>query len=124
MTDRQPIQVTNLDRYGNPALPWSRAYDLLAFGPRGPLAGFFLGAYIGLSVPVIGLGIATTYAPARNVMIVFVALVGIAVAVSVRAVVKRSHPEPLVHDQVPSSEFVKGENDAAIAGVLVDLGPG
>ena len=88
------------------------------------LAGFFLGAYIGLSVPVIGLGIATTYAPARNVMIVFVALVGIAVAVSVRAVVKRSHPEPLVHDQVPSSEFVKGENDAAMAGVLVDLWPG
>jgi MFS family permease len=84
------------------------------------LAGFFLGAYIGLSVPVIGLGIATTYAPARNVMIVFVALVGIAVAVSVRAVVKRSHPEPLVHDQVLSSEVVKGENDAAMAGVLVD----
>ena len=43
MTDRQPIQGTNLDRYGNPALPWSRAYDLLAFGPKGPLAGFFLG---------------------------------------------------------------------------------
>ena len=43
MTDRQPIQVTNLDQYGNPALPWSRAHDLLAFGPKGPLAGFFLG---------------------------------------------------------------------------------
>jgi hypothetical protein len=24
MTDRQPSEVTNLDRYGGPALPWSR----------------------------------------------------------------------------------------------------
>jgi hypothetical protein len=54
------------------------------------LAGFFLGAYIGLSVPVIGLGIATTYAPARDVMLVFVVLVGIAVVVSVRAVIRHS----------------------------------
>jgi MFS family permease len=54
------------------------------------LAGFFLGAYIGLSVPVIGLGIATTYAPARDAMLVFVVLVGIAVAISVRAVVHYS----------------------------------
>ena len=43
MTDRRPIQVTNLDRCGNPALSWSRAHDLLAFGPKGPLVGFFLG---------------------------------------------------------------------------------
>ena len=35
MTDRQPSEVTNLDRYGNPALPWSRAQDLLASGPTG-----------------------------------------------------------------------------------------
>jgi MFS family permease len=55
------------------------------------LAGFFLGAYIGLSVPVIGLGIATTYAPARDVMLVFVVLVAIAVTVSVRAVIRHSH---------------------------------
>jgi len=54
------------------------------------LAGFFLGAYIGLSVPVIGLGIATTYAPAREVMLVFVVLVAIAVTVSVRAVIRHS----------------------------------
>jgi MFS family permease len=84
------------------------------------LAGFFLGAYIGLSVPVIGLGIATTYAPARNVMIVFVALVGIAVAVSVRAVVKRSHPEPLSHEQVLSSEVVTSEQAPPMEGVLVE----
>jgi Pyridoxamine 5'-phosphate oxidase len=43
MTDRQPAEVTNLDRYGNPVLPWSMAHDLLAFGPNGPLVGFFLG---------------------------------------------------------------------------------
>jgi len=42
-------------------------------------------------VPVIGLGIATTYAPARDVMLVFVVLVAIAVTVSVRAVIRHSH---------------------------------
>jgi MFS family permease len=67
---------------GNTAPPESRAEVL---------AGFFLGAYIGLSVPVIGLGIATTYAPARDVMLVFVLLVGIAVTGSVRAVIHHSH---------------------------------
>jgi MFS family permease len=54
------------------------------------LAGFFLGAYIGLSVPVVGLGIATTYVPARDVMIIFAALAAIAIAASVRAVTQRS----------------------------------
>jgi MFS family permease len=58
------------------------------------LAGFFLGAYIGLSVPVIGLGIATTYAPARDVMLVFVLLVGLAVAVSIHAVIRHSLAPP------------------------------
>lgn len=43
MTDREPAEVTNLDRYGNPVLPWSRAHDLLVSGPKGPLAGFSLG---------------------------------------------------------------------------------
>jgi hypothetical protein len=43
MTDRQPAEVTNLDQYGNPVLPWSRPHDLLAFGPKGPMVGFFLG---------------------------------------------------------------------------------
>jgi hypothetical protein len=61
------------------------------------LAGFFLGAYVGLSVPVIGLGIATTYASARDVMLVFVVLVGIAVSAAVRAVIHRSHPTAIGH---------------------------
>ncbi len=52
------------------------------------LAGFFLGAYIGLSIPVVGLGIATMYAPARDVMLVFVILAAAAIFASVRAVTK------------------------------------
>jgi len=54
------------------------------------LAGFFLGAYVGLSVPVIALGIATSYAPARDVMLVFAALVAVAIALSVRAVIRNA----------------------------------
>ena len=30
MPEREPTDVRNLDRYGNPALPWSRARDALA----------------------------------------------------------------------------------------------
>ena len=30
MADRTPTDTTNLDRYGNAALPWSRAHDQLA----------------------------------------------------------------------------------------------
>jgi hypothetical protein len=45
-------------------------------------------------VPVIGLGIATTYASARDAMLVFVVLVGIAVTFSVRAVIRHSHTAP------------------------------
>jgi MFS family permease len=51
------------------------------------LSGFFLGAYVGLSVPVLGLGIATQYAPARDVMLVFVAIVIVALVASLRAVI-------------------------------------
>lgn len=49
------------------------------------LAGYFLGAYVGLSVPVVALGVATQYVAARDAMLVFVALVSIAVIGSVRA---------------------------------------
>src|SRR6202041_876075 len=47
------------------------------------LSGFFLGAYVGLSIPVVGLGVATTYLPARDVMLVFVALAAVAITASV-----------------------------------------
>jgi hypothetical protein len=43
MADREPDQVTNLDRYGSPPLPWSRARDLLVANPAGPGVPFFLG---------------------------------------------------------------------------------
>ena len=43
MTDRKPVEVTNLDIYGSPALEWSRAHDLLANSPAGPDLTFFLG---------------------------------------------------------------------------------
>ncbi|WP_194909063.1 MFS transporter [Catenulispora rubra] len=50
------------------------------------LAGFFLGAYVGLTVPVVGLGIATQHVSARNAMVVFAALVSIAVVACTRVV--------------------------------------
>src|SRR6185503_11008518 len=43
MTDRAPVEVTNLDRYGSPALPWSRPHDLLAHSPTRSDITFFLG---------------------------------------------------------------------------------
>jgi MFS family permease len=68
---------------------------LVAAGTTAPLqaraevmAGFFLGAYVGLSVPVIGLGIATMHVDAKEAMLVFVVLVAIAIVWSVRGVVR------------------------------------
>lgn len=43
MADREPTETRNLDRYGGPAIPWRRAREVLESGPKGPLAGFFLG---------------------------------------------------------------------------------
>jgi hypothetical protein len=43
MSDQEPTEVTNLDRYGSPALPWSRPRDLLAASPTQSGITFFLG---------------------------------------------------------------------------------
>jgi hypothetical protein len=43
MTDREPVEVTNLDRYGSPPLPWSRPRALLAAATPSPGTPFFLG---------------------------------------------------------------------------------
>ena len=43
MTDCQPYEVTNLDRYGSAPLPWTRPHDLLANGALGPEVPVFLG---------------------------------------------------------------------------------
>lgn len=75
------------------------------------LAGFFLGAYAGLSLPVVGLGIATTYAPAREVMLVFAALAAVAIAGSVRAVTRRSTP--------PTANPRRERSDGTATGDLV-----
>jgi MFS family permease len=58
------------------------------------LAGFFLGAYMGLSVPIVGLGIATEYIPARNAMLIFAALAVLAITASVRQVCRRTTTPP------------------------------
>jgi MFS family permease len=64
------------------------------------LAGYFLGAYIGLSVPVIGLGLATNYWAAREVMLVFVVLAAIAITAAVSAVV-RLNSQQVAHQPRP-----------------------
>jgi hypothetical protein len=43
MTDRAPIEEANLDGYGSPSLPWSRAHDFLAACTPHPGTPFFLG---------------------------------------------------------------------------------
>ena len=43
MSEREPNQVINLDRYGFPALPWSRPREALTAGSPSPNATFFLG---------------------------------------------------------------------------------
>lgn len=43
MPERTPIETTNLDRYGFPAIPWSRPRDLLAASGSQSRIPFFLG---------------------------------------------------------------------------------
>jgi hypothetical protein len=43
MSDRTPTEVTNLDSYGSPALPWSRPHDQLVASSARPETAFFLG---------------------------------------------------------------------------------
>ncbi|MCW2639667.1 MAG: transporter [Dactylosporangium sp.] len=62
------------------------------------LSGYFLGAYIGLSVPVVGLGVATQYASARDVMLIFVAIVTIAVVTCTRAVLAETRHQRTVQN--------------------------
>jgi len=42
MPERAPSETTNLDIYGDAALPWSRPRDLLVAGPDQPGTTFFL----------------------------------------------------------------------------------
>jgi MFS family permease len=52
------------------------------------LAGFFLAAYLGLSAPIIGLGLATQYVSARVGLLAFSGVLVAAVAVLGRALVR------------------------------------
>jgi MFS family permease len=56
------------------------------------LAGYFLGAYVGLSIPVIALGVAVQYWAAKDVMLVFVVVAIVAMALAVREVLNRTAP--------------------------------
>lgn len=42
MTDREPIEATNLDIYGNAPLPWSRLHDILAGAAPAVDTSYFL----------------------------------------------------------------------------------
>ena len=57
------------------------------------LAGFFLSVYVGLSVPVVALGVASGHASVQVLMLVFFGAVAVATTVSVRSVVRRSDAE-------------------------------
>ena len=60
---------------GDSAPPESRAETL---------AGFFLAAYVGLSIPVVALGFASSFASPRVLMLLFVVAVALAIVASVR----------------------------------------
>ena len=51
MTEREPVETTNLDRYGSPPLPWSRPRDLLAAPPTADAPGGDHRSYLGTSRP-------------------------------------------------------------------------
>jgi MFS family permease len=79
------------------------------------LAGFFLGVYVGLSVPVVALGVASGHASVRALMLIFVTVVAMATIVSVRSVVRRgtapvSSPPltttGLSHSPIPATNLV------------------
>jgi MFS family permease len=54
------------------------------------LAGFFLSAYVGLSIPVVAVGLASDYMSTRVLMLIFAVVVGLATSASVRLVVRGS----------------------------------
>lgn len=51
MADREPIETTNMDIYGNAALPWSRARDILAAPPRPDAPGGERSMFLGTVNP-------------------------------------------------------------------------
>jgi MFS family permease len=80
------------------------------------LSGFFLGAYVGLSIPVVGLGIATTYVPARYVMLVFVVLATVAIAASVRVLTGSRRQRDRDPARLPGGSDDRVRNEARLPG--------
>ncbi len=78
------------------------------------LAGFFLSAYIGLSIPVIALGVATGHASPRVLMLVFVVAVALATSASVRTIVQ--HVQPSDAKLAPSEEQATTDSELCAAG--------
>jgi MFS family permease len=72
------------------------------------LAGFFLSAYVGLSVPVVVLGLASGHVSTRVLMLVFGLAVALATTLSVRSVVRgdavapEQTPDAALESPVPS----------------------
>jgi MFS family permease len=60
------------------------------------LAGFFLSAYVGLSVPVVALGLASGHVSTRELILIFGAAVALATTLSVRSVVRGDEVTPPV----------------------------
>jgi hypothetical protein len=57
------------------------------------MAGFFLAAYIGLSLPVIALGVILNFVTARSAMLVFAVVAALAIVGSVKSIVTDFDPE-------------------------------
>ena len=51
MADKEPFETTNLDRYGNAPLPWSRAHDILAAPPKPTVPDRDARGYLGTTRP-------------------------------------------------------------------------
>ncbi len=68
----------------------STALDIAPAQSRGEvLAGLFLAAYLGLAVPVLGLGLATQALSARTALLGFSALLAVVIAVAARRLLAR-----------------------------------
>ncbi len=71
------------------------AGTLASAGRRGEtLAGMFLAAYAGITVPVIAAGVALTWFPAPGVLVVFAAVVLVAVLTSTTRMLAHTRPSP------------------------------
>ena len=53
------------------------------------LAGFFLAGYVGISVPVLGLGVLTQFIAAKYALAIFAALLIAGIAASSRPLITR-----------------------------------